>query len=102
MNFKRPRRSYTIKIHTFFISITLKDTVVRLSGTDSTGEKSSLTCPKCGSKNTKIIDLTILVPVLKCSDCGTEWMPAPEGIGAGLAGNHPRDFESEGNTEKKR
>ncbi len=68
---------------------------------DSTGEKSSLTCPKCGSKNTKIIDLTILVPVLKCSDCGTEWMPAPEGIGAGLAGNHPRDFESEGNTEKK-
>jgi DNA-directed RNA polymerase subunit RPC12/RpoP len=65
---------------------------------DSGREKSSLMCPKCGSMNTKIIDLTVLVPVLKCSDCGREWMPSPEGIEAGLsgAGAHPRGSESKG------
>jgi hypothetical protein len=68
-----------------------------LSKKGSAGEKSSLMCPQCGSMNTKIIDNTILlVPVQKCSDCGAEWMPSPEGIGAGLAGAHPRDFESFG------
>ena len=51
-------------------------------------------CPKCGSMNTRIIDLTVLVPVLKCSDCGREWMPSPEGADFTGSGAHPRGSES--------
>jgi len=56
--------------------------------------KSSLMRPKCGSMNTEIKDLTLLVPELKCLDCGTEWMPTPGTVGHGLAGGHTRYFES--------
>jgi len=59
-----------------------------------------LICPRCGSRNVKVIDLTLLTPELGCDDCGLVWTLKPESFGEGLAGDHPRDFELKWNQSK--